>query len=174
MRYHDADGAASQKRPKAFHRIYMDFTVPVSILISCIFPLPVIHTLMPISPFTQSAVYPVLIRVDQSSRQHGGLYQRFDGCLLHIKEHLDCHLPAPLNHSENWRLLFFQCASATRSFQSVSAAFPSLGCHCQGVSFMSCHNIDFIKLHFVLECYLRFFLPPLHEAGWSSPEHHFD
>ncbi len=58
----------------------------------------------------------VLVRVDYRSKGNRSSQYRFDRGLLHICKHLNHYLARPLNHSENWRLLFLQGASSSIPF----------------------------------------------------------
>jgi hypothetical protein len=86
----------------------MDFIKPVSIIVSGIFTGSMIHTFMVIPPFIQPVINGILIGVDQCSWLYSGLYQRLNGGLPDIGEHLNYNLPTPLYHPENRWFLFFQ------------------------------------------------------------------
>jgi hypothetical protein len=106
---------ASQQGPEAFHRVNMNFTKAIAIIISGILAGGVIHALVFVAPFTQPVVNGVLIGIDQCPWCYGGFYQRFNGYLPNIGKHSDHDLSATLDHPEYRWFLFFQCSSAWRT-----------------------------------------------------------
>src|SRR5712691_8808060 len=95
-----------QERPEPFHRIHMHFTQAVAIFISGILAPSMVDTLMIISPYTQAGINAVLIRINKRPWGNGFFNERLNGLLLHIRKHVDDHLPATLYHAKDGWPLF--------------------------------------------------------------------
>lgn len=55
---------APQQRPKPFHGVAVDLTVPITVIIPCIFPFTVVDHVVYIAPIGQFVIDGVLVRVD--------------------------------------------------------------------------------------------------------------
>ena len=125
----------------------MDFTKTVSLVISGILSNPVIHTLMRISPVTESPIDVLIIRLEPCARCTCLLDQRFDGHLLNVFSPMNDHLTTPRQHPAHGRCLFRQWASATFTFQPMPTTCSSLRRHGHRIAFVTRHTIDFVALH---------------------------
>lgn len=125
----------------------MDFTKTVSIVIPGVLAYPMIHTLMLVSPLTESPIDGVLICIYQGAGHDGLLDQRFDGHLLNVFQHMNDHLTTPLQHPEHRWLRFLQCAAAPFAFQPIPPTCSALHCHSHRMAFVTRHNIDFVALY---------------------------
>src|SRR5215213_1420301 len=74
----------------------------------------------------QAGIDVVLVGVDASALDDGGLDDRLDGRLLHIGQHVEDHLATTLDQAENGWLLLRQRAAARRARQSAAAPEPPL------------------------------------------------
>src|ERR1700692_2597931 len=75
-----------------------------------------------VAPLGQPSVDVVLVGVDHRPRCDRLLDQRADRLLLDVRQHPDHHLPGPLDHPEDRRLLLGQSAPARRPLQAPPAA----------------------------------------------------
>src|SRR5712692_8670395 len=98
----------------------MDFTKAVPIFISGILAPSVVDTLMIVSPRTQTSINAVFVRINKCIWGNGVFYERLDGLLLHVRQRVDHHLPATLNHSKDGRPFFVQGATPTFTFESIA------------------------------------------------------
>jgi hypothetical protein len=124
----------SQQGPKAFHRLHVHFVKAIAVIISCLFPTAMTHTLMRIAPLCQTAVDVVFIRVHTRARGHRRLDERLDGPLLDVFLQANDHLSTALNHAEDRRFLGCECPSpalaleppapAASPFFATSSGFP--------------------------------------------------
>src|SRR5687768_5400920 len=63
----------SQKRPKPFHGVDMDFTKAVTIVITGVFSRTVTHAFVIVAPFFQATVDVILICIDKATQSNRGL-----------------------------------------------------------------------------------------------------
>ncbi|VFN04112.1 MAG: hypothetical protein BECKG1743E_GA0114224_106944, partial [Candidatus Kentron sp. G] len=70
----------------------MHFAKPITILITGILAVAMANRLMAVSPFRQTIIDVILIRIHQSSRRNRRGNHRTDGFLLHILQHLNYNL----------------------------------------------------------------------------------
>jgi len=138
-----------QQRPEALHRMHMDCTTAVSIFISGVLALSMVHTLMLVSPCTQASIHAVLIRIHKRTWGHGLFDERLNGLLLHIRTHADDHLTAPLHHAKDRRRLLLSCAASPLSFEAVSTSFASRVLHHLRLPLMAGNPRGFVALHLI-------------------------
>src|SRR6266702_7708499 len=141
----------AQERPEPFHRIHMDFTQAVAIVISCELTPSMVDMLMTVAPGLQTGINAVLIRINLCAWINRVFDQRLDGLLLHIREQIDHDLTATLNHpTDRWSFLLHR-ASSTFTFAAASTTFAALLLHHLWLSLMARHHIGFITLYLVGE-----------------------
>jgi hypothetical protein len=100
----------SQQRPKAFHRVDVDFVKAIAVIIPCVFTPTVTEALMRVAPWLQTTVTVVCLRVHTRPGRPGGLDQRLDRHVLDVFSHPDHHVATPLDHAEERRCLGFEGA----------------------------------------------------------------
>ena len=106
----------------------------------------VANRLMTVSPFRQTIIDVILIRIHQSSRRNRRGNHRTNGFLLHIVQHSNCNLSAALDHSEYGRFFFVQCAPSASTFQTAAPTFTvffstASGCPlCPASTYTSSHS----------------------------------
>ena len=123
-----------QQRPKAFHRIDVHFVKAIAVVIACIFPTAMTHTLMRLAPLFQAAIDVVFIRIHTRAWGNRRLDQWLNRLLLDVVQQANDHLSTALDHAEDRRLLGCQCpaaalaleppASAAAPFFATSSGFP--------------------------------------------------
>ncbi len=74
----------TQQRPKTFQSIDMDFMKTISIFIPSVLACRMVDLLMLVTPFGQTIVNVIFIRVDLAARYHAACNDRFDRHLLYI------------------------------------------------------------------------------------------
>jgi hypothetical protein len=116
----------AQQGPCALHRVDVDLTEAVAILVARVFAPSVADRLVPIAPGRQAGVDVVLVGVDASALGDARLDDRLDRLLLHIGQHAHDDLPTALDQAENRWLVLLQRAAARRSRQSATASKPPL------------------------------------------------
>src|SRR5215472_11400910 len=85
----------------------MDFTQPVAIVIAGELAPSMVDALMAVSPRTQAGINVVLIRVHQCPWSNGVFDEGLDRLLLHVRQEIDDHLTATLNHpKDGWSFPF--------------------------------------------------------------------
>jgi hypothetical protein len=127
----------AQQRPEPFHRIHMDFTKAVAIVISGELAPAVVDTLMVVSPSPQVGINAIFIRVHPCSWINGVFDERFDRLLLHIGQQIDHHLTPALHHAKDGRCFLLQRATASFAFASASMALSTLALDYFGLPFMT-------------------------------------
>src|SRR3982751_1296529 len=96
----------AQQGPRPLHGVDVDLTEAVAILVARVLPASVADGLVRIAPGWQAGVDVVLVGVDASTLDDGGLDDRLDRRLLHIGQHVEDHLATTLDQAENgWLLL---------------------------------------------------------------------
>src|SRR6266496_2904250 len=73
----------AQERPEPFHRIHMDFTQAVAIVISCELTPSMVDMLMTVAPRLQTGINAVFISINQCAWINSVFDQRLDALLLH-------------------------------------------------------------------------------------------
>src|SRR5712691_915425 len=126
----------------------MNFAESITILIAGILALGMINGFVRVAPDFQLVINRVFIGKNERTGLNDLTHERLNGLLLDIGKHSDDHLATSLNHTQDRRLFFFQCASSWRTFQPSSAPRSSLVKHRFGMSFMSCDNVHFVAFHF--------------------------
>src|SRR5919197_3225688 len=111
---------AAQQRPEPFHRIHMDFTQAVAIVVSCELAPSMVDMLMTVAPGLQTGINAVLISINKCTWINRVFDQRLDGLLLHVREQIDHDLTATLHHPQDRWSFLLQGASATFTFASAS------------------------------------------------------
>jgi hypothetical protein len=91
-----------------------------------VLPASVADGLVLVAPGWQAGVDVVLVGVDASALDDGGLDDGLDRLLLHIGQHAQHHLAAALDQAEDGGLVLLQRAAARRARQSAAAAAPPL------------------------------------------------
>src|SRR5919198_598347 len=86
----------AQERPEPFHRIHMDFTQTIAIVISCELTPSMIDMLMTVAPGLQTGINAVFISINKCAWINSVFDQRLDGLLLHVREQIDHDLTATL------------------------------------------------------------------------------
>ena len=140
---------AAQERPKPFHRIHMDFTQAVAIVVSCELTPSMVDMLMTVSPGLQTGINAVLISINKCAGINSVFDEGLDGLLLHIGQQLDHDLTTALYHPKNGRPLFLQGPSASFAFEPTSTSLSALALHHLRLAFMTRNHIGFVALHFV-------------------------
>src|SRR4051794_14436221 len=102
----------TQERPKAFHRVDMDFAKAISIVITGKFSLAVIDGMMVIPPLLQSVINVVFIGIDGAAFDNHMLNNGLNGWLLNILQHVNDYLTAPLHETEHRWLFITQRSSS--------------------------------------------------------------
>jgi hypothetical protein len=77
----------AQERPAPFHRIHMDFTQAIAIVISGAPSM--VDMLMTVAPGLQTDINAVFISINQCAWINSVFDQRLDGLLLHVREQID-------------------------------------------------------------------------------------
>src|SRR5262245_17399808 len=113
----------SQQRPEALHRVDVDLAEAVPVVIPGELPGGMADRPMHVAPFVQAAVDVVLVGIDHAARRDDRPDQRADGHLLHVGQHPDHDLAAPLDHAEDRRLLLRQCPPTGGPLQAPAASF---------------------------------------------------
>ena len=103
----------------------MHFVKAVAIVVAGILAMRVAYAVMFVALFGQPIVDVVFIGVDDRSGDNCLADQRTDGDLLHVRQHLQHHLPSPLQHSEDRWFLLFQGAASPRAFQPPATPGPA-------------------------------------------------
>src|SRR5215831_19359550 len=88
---------------EAFHRIHMDFTHAVAIVIASELAPSMVDTLMIISPDLQTGINAVLICIHPCPRDDRVFDEGFDGLLLHIGQQIEHDLTTALHHPKDRR-----------------------------------------------------------------------
>jgi hypothetical protein len=125
----------------------MDLAEPIAILISGILSLSMINSFMGVAPGFQLAIHAVFIGKNECTGLNGLTNDGLNGLLLDIGEHLNDHFPAPLDHAQNRRLFFVECASPWTAFQPSAASRSPLLKHRFGMPFVSGDDLHFITFH---------------------------
>ena len=112
---------ASQQRPEALQRVDVDLTAPVAVVVPGELPGGMADRPMLVAPFVQAMVDVVLVGIDRAARRDDRPDQRADGDLLHVGQHPDDDLAAPLDHAEDRRLLLLQRPPAGSPLQASAA-----------------------------------------------------
>src|SRR4051812_7126142 len=114
----------AQQGPRPLHRVDVDRTEAVVILVARVLAPCVADGLVPIGPGWQAGVDVVFVGVDAGTLGDGGLDDRLDRLLLHSGQHAHDDLPTTLDQAEDRRRLLLQRAAARRSRQPAAAAAP--------------------------------------------------
>src|SRR5512147_2456268 len=141
----------TQQGPKAFHRVDVNFTETILVIIPSILGLGMIDGFMCVAPHFQRVINGVFIGKNECPWLNGLPDKRLNGHLLDVGEHLNDDFPTPLNHAQD-RWLFLLKSTASRcALQSSTASEPPLLKHRFGMSLMSSHNIHLIAFHFAAQ-----------------------
>src|SRR5262252_5348320 len=140
---------AAQQRPEPFHRMHMDFTQAVAIVISCELTPSMVDMLMTVAPGLQTGINAVLISIHQCAWINRVFDQRLDGLLLHVREQIDHDLTATLHHPKDWGSFLLHRAASTFTFASASTTFATLLLHHLWLSLMASNHIGFVTLHLI-------------------------
>src|ERR671930_65633 len=162
----------AQERPEPFHRIHMDFTQTIAIVISCELTPSMIDMLMTVAPGLQTGINAVFISINKCAWINSVFDQRLDGLLLHVREQIDHDLTATLNHPKDRGSFLLHRASSTFTVATASTTFAALLLHYFWLSLMARHHIGFITLHLVGEDHRWLFLQCHHATQSSSDRHH--
>ena len=81
----------TKQRPKAFHRVYMNFMKTISIFITGILTRRKIDALMPVAPLLQTIINVVFISINQGVGSNSFCDDGLYGNLLNIGQHLDAN-----------------------------------------------------------------------------------
>ena len=100
----------------------MNFVKAIAILIPRIFALAVADRLMPIAPFGQARIDILFIGINLCAGFDRRSHDRLNGGLLHIRQHANHDLAAPLQYPQDGRFLFVQRATPPSAFQSAPPA----------------------------------------------------
>src|SRR3954464_3280501 len=92
----------AQQGPGPLHGVDVDLAEAVAILVARVLPASVADRLVLVAPGWQAGVDVVLVGVDASALDDGGLDDRLDGRLLHIGQHAHHDLTAALDQA-GWR-----------------------------------------------------------------------
>src|SRR4029453_13911528 len=109
-----------QERPRAFHRIHMNFTKAIAIFVSSEFASSVVDPLMVVAPGLQTGINAILVRIHTCPWTNRVFHERFDRFLLYISQQIDHHLPTTLHHPKDGRPFLRQGASASVAFEPTS------------------------------------------------------
>src|SRR4051812_1043714 len=115
----------AQQRPDSFHRVDVDFTEAIAILVAGILAATMVDGFMAKAPLWQPAIDHVLIGIDQTAQSHARQDQRLDRRLLNVGQQVQDHGTAALDHAEDRRLLLLQGAAAGLTFQSAAPTRPA-------------------------------------------------
>src|ERR687888_2460513 len=137
----------AQERPEPFHRIHMDFTQTIAIVISCELTPSMIDMLMTVAPGLQTGINAVFISINQCAWINSVFDQRLDRLLLHVREQIDHDLTTTLNHPKDRRSFLLHRTSPTFPFESASTTFAALVLHHLWLSLMASNHIGFVTLH---------------------------
>ena len=118
----------SQPRPEqgrvAFHHVDVDFAKPIAVVVASRLLLSVIDREVLVASFLQSRIDVVLVGTDRGAQS--------DRRLLHILQHVKYDLTSPLNHAQDWWLLFRQSAPSTIPFQLPPTTLPAFSLTASG------------------------------------------
>src|SRR5262249_26767199 len=117
---------AAQQRPEPFHRIHMDFTKAVAIVIARELASSVVDTLMVVAPGLQTGINTVLVRIHKCPCNDGIFDEGLNGLLLHIGKQVNHHLTTALHHPKDRRSFLLQGASPSFAFPSASTTVSAL------------------------------------------------
>ena len=135
----------------------MDFVDAIPVRIPCILALGVIDRFMCIPPLRQTCVDVILIRVDEAAHLDILRDDRLDGGLLDVREPVDRKIAVALDQTEHGWLFLRQRASTTRTFQPATTTLSASLPHDFRVSFMPCHDVDFVTFHHAVQADRLFF-----------------
>ncbi len=116
----------AQQRPKSFHRVDVDLTEAVPVLVAGILAAPMADRLVPVAPGWQARVDAILVGVDEGARGDGGGDDRLDRRLLHVGQHAQHDLSAALDQAEDGRLVLRKPAPSRRAGQLAAPSKPPL------------------------------------------------
>src|SRR5262245_59790694 len=115
-----------QQRPKAFHRIDVQFMKAVAVVISGVIATAMTDRLMHIAPLFQAAIDVIFIGVDTSARRNHRFDQGLDRHVLDIFQHPNDRLTTPLDHPENRWFLCCKRASSPLALEPSASSTPPL------------------------------------------------
>ena len=115
----------AQERPETLDGVDMDLMVSISVLVSGVFSGSMADSAVNISPLCHSGINIVLICKHSAPQGYGCLDDGRNGHLLYVFQHLDDNLSRSLDDTEDRRLLFFESASPTGPFQTVSSSLTA-------------------------------------------------
>src|SRR5919206_109702 len=114
----------AQQRPDALHRVDVDLAEAVTIVIARVLAPSVADGLVPVAPPLQAGVDVVLVGVHQRTGRDVRLDHRPDRRLLHVGQHAQDDLAAPLEQAQDRRLVLVERAPAGGTPQPPAAARP--------------------------------------------------
>ena len=103
----------------------MDFAPAIAIFVTRVFSSAMTNAFVNVAPRFKSGIDIVFIRIDERSSPHRCLNNRLDGLLLNIREHLDHHFAATLNHPEDRWLLFFERTASAKPLELAPPPFAA-------------------------------------------------
>src|SRR5260221_14163830 len=100
----------------------MHFMKAVSIVITSVFTGGVIDCFVTKAPLLQTRVDVVFISENQTSHLNGLFENRLDRFLLYIRQHMEDHFAAALDHAQNWWFLSLQGSTPALTFEPPAAS----------------------------------------------------
>jgi hypothetical protein len=107
-----------------FHRVNVNFTEAVTILVPGIFAAAMADRSVLVAPGRQAGIDGLFVRVDAGTRGDHTFDDRADSCLLNVGHHVEDHLTATLDQAEDRWLLLLQRAPTGRAFQATAPPRP--------------------------------------------------
>src|SRR5450432_3452303 len=129
----------------------MHLTEAILIFVTGILGLGMIDGFVGVTPGFQLVINGVFISKNEGTSLDGLPHHGLNGLLLDIGEHLNDDFPTALDHPEDRRLFFVQCASPWCSFQASAASGSSLLKRRFGMAFVSSHDIHLVTFHFPVQ-----------------------
>jgi len=112
----------AQQGPEALDGVDMHLVETVAVFVAGVLPRAVADALVIVAPLGQAEVDVVLVGQHLGARRDGRQDQRFNRGLADIVQHVDDHLAAALDHTEDRWLLLLKRAATRGALQAVSPA----------------------------------------------------
>ena len=137
----------TEQRPKALHRVDMNFMEAIPVLVTGVFTPAMTHRMMIKAPVLQRVIDGIFIGMDARSRRNERLDQGANRGLLDILDHPDDHRATPLNHAENRWFFGRQGSPTPRPLQPPPPTLPAGAAHRFRLSLVAGDDVNLVAFH---------------------------
>lgn len=137
----------TEQRPKALHRVDMNFMEAIPVLVAGVFTPAMTHRMMIKPPVLQRVIDGLFIGMDARSRRDERLDQGANRGLPDILDPPDDHRAAALDHAEDRRLFRRQGPPTPRALQPAPPTPPAGAAHRFRLSLVAGDDINLVAFH---------------------------